>query len=154
MGPPILNDVATDLTAPPEFVTKPNLNPLPEDFKKAISEYYTDLKPLRVPKGRADTFDACTRAAKRMQRWTIEHEDAQAGIIEGVARTKLLRFKDDFVIRLSGSDIETVVDMRSKSRCVISHHLLLVAQYYVSTGRTKMLIATGPSEPAINILSL
>ena len=114
---PRLNDVATDLVSPPEFVKKTSLNPLPEDFKKPIADYYTDLKPLRILKTRVETFDACIRAAKRMPRWTLEHEDVGAGIIEGVARTKLLRFKDDFVIRLSGSETETVVDMRSKSRC-------------------------------------
>eukprot|EP00892_Ulva_mutabilis_P000634 jgi/Ulvmu1/10571/UM065_0025.1 len=115
-GAPILNDVATDLTSPPEFVKKSTLNPLPEDFKKPIAEYYTELKPLRVPKSLAGTFDACIQAARQMPRWTIEYQDAEAGIIEGVARTKLLRFKDDFVIRLSGSEGETVIDMRSKSR--------------------------------------
>ena len=57
-----------------------------------------------------------------MPRWTIQYQDREAGVIEGVATTKLLRFKDDFIIRLSGSgDADTVVDMRSKSRFVIHH---------------------------------
>lgn len=117
MGAPILNDVATDLSTPPAFVKKTSLNPFPEDFKKPVAEYYTSLKPLRVNKGRSETFDACIRAAGKMPRWTIEHQDVTAGVIEGVARTKILRFKDDFVIRLSGAaDSETTVDMRSKSR--------------------------------------
>lgn len=117
MGAPILNDVATDLASPPDFVKKASLNPFPEAFKKPISEYYTNLKPLHISQNREDAFSACLTAAKKMPRWTIEYEDSEAGIIEGFARTKLLRFKDDFVIRLSSSDdAQTIVDMRSKSR--------------------------------------
>lgn len=136
MGAPILNDVATDLASPPEFVKKTSLNPFPEAFKKPIADYYTSLKPLNVPRSRQETFKACLRATKKMPRWTIEHEDIQTGIIEGFARTKLLRFKDDFVIRLSASDdSQTIVDMRSKSRSTPwlqhkMHTLLWQAVYY------------------------
>lgn len=49
--------------------------------------------------------------------WTITYTKEEEGIIEGFAKTPLIGFKDDFIIRiseLSGSGV--VVDMRSRSR--------------------------------------
>ncbi len=55
------------------------------------------------------TFGLCS------VRWTITY--AENGIIEGVAVTALLRFRDDFVFRfVEKPDGTTVVDGRSKSR--------------------------------------
>lgn len=71
---------------------------------------------MQVAKPQDATFSACLAVAKKFPRWNIEYEDSASGIIEGVAVTALLRFKDDWVIRVRGSGTETVVDMRSKSR--------------------------------------
>eukprot|EP01025_Chloroclados_australasicus_P032408 TRINITY_DN32893_c0_g3_i1.p1 TRINITY_DN32893_c0_g3~~TRINITY_DN32893_c0_g3_i1.p1 ORF type:complete len:156 (+),score=17.43 TRINITY_DN32893_c0_g3_i1:191-658(+) len=116
MPAPIINDVATDLANPPEFVKRPELNPLPEAFKKQISDFYTDLKPLELQCTVAEGFEACKRAAGTMPRWSLTHEDASAGVLEGVATTRILRFKDDFVIRVAEHANGVKVDMRSKSR--------------------------------------
>ena len=94
MPPPSINDVATCLRSPPQFVSKPKLNPLPEGFKPQIYKAYQhECRPLMMQADRAKSFDACLSSAKVMDKWTIEKEDASAGIIEGVATTKLLRFK-------------------------------------------------------------
>lgn len=71
---------------------------------------------MQVAQSQDATFSACLDAAKKMPRWTIEYEDRAGGIIEGVAVSALLRFKDDWVIRVQGSGDQAVVDMRSKSR--------------------------------------
>lgn len=48
-------------------------------------------------------------------RWTITF--AEDGIIEGVAITKIMRFRDDFVFRFKEQpDGSIIVDGRSKSR--------------------------------------
>jgi hypothetical protein len=61
------------------------------------------LDMVQVDKTQDATFSACMVAAGKMPRWTINHEDRAGGIIEGVATTALLRFKDDWVIRLKGT---------------------------------------------------
>jgi uncharacterized protein (DUF1499 family) len=116
-SPPIINDITTDLSNPVEFQKNSKLNPYPESFKSQVSSYYTDLKSLSVVKPKDTVYSACLAAAGQMPRWKIDHEDRTAGYIEGVAITKLLRFRDDWVVRLTDSaDGCTVVDMRSKSR--------------------------------------
>lgn len=57
---------------------------------------------MQVAHSQDATFAACMAAAGTMTRWKIEHEDKAGGIIEGVAVTALLRFKDDWVIRVRG----------------------------------------------------
>lgn len=114
---PILNDVATDLANPPEFVAKPNLNPLPADFKPQIFKaYQEELQALKLTCTAAQAYDACKAGTERMPRWHITSEDSTAGIIEGYAVTGLLRFRDDFVIRVRQDGEAARVDMRSKSR--------------------------------------
>lgn len=115
---PRMNDVATDLHDPPQFVIKNKLNPLPEEFKARIFEHYKEqLRALEAVCAKNTAFEACKSSAERMPRWTIEKADAEAGILEGHSSTKLMRFKDDWVIRLRDGDNSRVrIDMRSKSR--------------------------------------
>lgn len=116
MAAPILNDVSTDLSNPPEF-PEGGIGPLPESFKPKIAAYYKDLKPLKLSHSPAAVFDAAVEVAKATPRWELTHQDKDAGIIQGVATTWLLRFKDDFVIRIGqNTGAGSIVDMRSKSR--------------------------------------
>ncbi|KAK9818175.1 hypothetical protein WJX72_008251 [[Myrmecia] bisecta] len=112
----LINDVSTDLTEPPTYHKNTKLGPLPADFIPIIQKAYPDLKPLKVDKDPHTVFRAAQAAAKRMPRWELTLEDEQAGIIEGVATTLILRFKDDFVFRVRPDGSGTVVDGRSKSR--------------------------------------
>lgn len=113
---PILNDVATDLTNPPVFLSA-NICPLPEKSKRLIPSCYKDLKPLIVEGTPKDVvFEKVVEACKKMPRWTLTVQDKDKGVVEGFATTLLLRFKDDFVIRISGTGPNVTVDMRSKSR--------------------------------------
>lgn len=111
---PIINDVATDLVNPPEFVKN---KPLPDAFKPQIFQAYkTELQPLKLEATKQAAFEACQAACKRMQRWTLTREDPAEGMIQGYAVTGLLRFTDDFVIRVTEDGTTARVDMRSKSR--------------------------------------
>lgn len=114
---PIINDVATDLERLPTFESNPKLDPMSDATKKIVAESYKDLKSLRFAGGdKATVFDACLRAATKMPRWQLEIQSEEKGRIEGVASTWLLRFKDDFVVRLETAENDVVLDMRSKSR--------------------------------------
>ncbi|KAL0038189.1 hypothetical protein WJX79_007214 [Trebouxia sp. C0005] len=89
-----------------------------EQNKKLILETYPDLKPLRFPfKDQAIVFGAMLAAAKEMPRWQLTHQDQAQGILEGVATTAIMRFKDDFVfVCKQDSAGNTAVHGRSKSR--------------------------------------
>ena len=116
MCPPLINDVATDLDDPPSF-TKEQIGPLPEDFKPIIREHYSDLKPATFAgKKKGTVFRAVLKTATSMPRWTIKYENADEGVVEGISVTALLRFRDDFVIRVRPKDDGSIVDMRSRSR--------------------------------------
>ena len=114
---PILNDVATDLQNPPEFSSSA-LNPLPEKFKAKVSNaYQTQLQALELQATKEQAFQACVKAAKEQPRWELTQEDPSKSQVEGIASTKVLKFKDDFVIRVTDTAESKVrVDMRSKSR--------------------------------------
>eukprot|EP01024_Parvocaulis_polyphysoides_P021516 TRINITY_DN20183_c0_g1_i1.p3 TRINITY_DN20183_c0_g1~~TRINITY_DN20183_c0_g1_i1.p3 ORF type:complete len:146 (+),score=28.19 TRINITY_DN20183_c0_g1_i1:96-533(+) len=117
----LINDVSTDLQDPPKF-TQAKIGDLPENFKPQIQQLYSDLKPLEIKiQDDKPIFDAVLSACEKMPRWKIVVSNRDLGIVEGVATTFLLRFKDDFVIRIksvSKGDDESVavVDMRSRSR--------------------------------------
>lgn len=114
--PPVINDVATDLNDPPQFV-KAEVGPLPEKFKEIIRQHYPDLKPkIFLSTSKETVFAAAQEIVKQQRRWSITFENVDQGVIEGVAVTAVFRFRDDFVIRLRQRGSDTVVDMRSRSR--------------------------------------
>lgn len=125
LSSPILNDVATDVDDPPMFADAssapgggPGPVPLPEDFKSQIRKGYPDLKPLVVPDTKASTvFAALEKLARDRGGWEVTLADTTSGVLQGVATTRLLRFRDDFVFRVKPAEKNAVViDGRSRSR--------------------------------------
>ena len=132
---PILNDVSTDLESPPQFSAAPSAvaagappGPvaLPEEFKGQIRKGYPDLRPLKVDSADfSKVFAALERLARSRAGWEVTFVDDDGGregekTLQGVATTRLLRFKDDFVFRVKSSEEGgssfVVVDGRSRSR--------------------------------------
>jgi len=125
---PRLVDITTDTANPPAFEaaamlrpagTNPVAYPGPSAAREQIAAY-PDLQPLRVGVSLADAFDAA-HAVVHDQGWRIvaerpPSEDGDPARIEAVARTLLMGFKDDVVIRLSEEAGSVRVDMRSASR--------------------------------------
>lgn len=112
---PLINDISTDLDDPPELA---HGKPFPPRFGAIVAKSYPCLDTLRVERPRAEVFDAAAEIARATRGWELTDVDPDAGVIRGVATTGLLRFKDDFAIRLRDASDGggTVVDMRSKSR--------------------------------------
>ncbi|KAG2431697.1 hypothetical protein HYH02_013274 [Chlamydomonas schloesseri] len=125
---PILNDVATDLDDPPTYVRSRH-GPIPESWKPRIRSAYPFLKPLLVTLSHgggqqmaevvAAVMDAATSLARNTPRWEVvavqTHDEAASssssgagggvggavvGVLEAVSTTRLMRFKDDLVMRL------------------------------------------------------
>lgn len=115
---PSINDVSTDLDQAPEYRARQGVQPLSEHFKAEIRRAYANLQPLRVENAEPGAvLDAAARAARRMRRWKLTVEDREGGHLEGVATTAVMRFKDDFVVRVRPAEGGVVVvDMRSRSR--------------------------------------
>ncbi len=123
---PMINDVTTDLADPPRFVHAPTLEgnrgrdfAYPESFVEEVRESYPDLGALLVSVPPREAFEQALEAARGMPRWEITWISEKELFFEGVATTRLLRFKDDFVVRVravEGSGDQSRIDMRSKSR--------------------------------------
>jgi len=95
--------------------------PLPEEFKPQIRQAYPDLKPLVVPDADADAvFAAAEKLARSREGWEVSLAESSSGTLQGVATTRMLRFKDDIVFRVKKRDEKgstvVIVDGRSRSR--------------------------------------
>ena len=77
---------------------------------------YPDLLPKSYQAKPGRVFDAALRAVSRMPRWTVVSSRPEHGDIRVEARTLLLRFVDDVVIRVAEQGGGTVVNVRSASR--------------------------------------
>src|ERR1043166_5998926 len=121
---PPINDITTDTQHPPEFVKAGSLDAnrgrdmqYPgATFAKQQRAGYSDLAPLRLNLPPGDAFKRVETTAQQMPDWEITRTDAAAHALEGVATSRLFRFKDDFVVEVRPQDGGSVVQMRSKSR--------------------------------------
>ncbi len=77
---------------------------------------YPDLLPRRYQEGKALVFDAALRAVGRLPRWQTILSRPERGEITAEARTRLLRFVDDVMVRMEERDGMTIVNVRSASR--------------------------------------
>jgi Protein of unknown function (DUF1499) len=130
---PPINDITTDTATPPLFTTLArerhaqgaNTAAYPgERFALAQAEAYPDLRTVTVDRPLEDTYDLVLDVVRgrRGLRWRVAAEQtpqlrpARFGLIEVIERTFILGFPDDVVIRVSGNETQSKVDIRSASR--------------------------------------
>ena len=117
---PRINDITTDLTDPPFFTDAGSRKcsgvSYPESFKPKVAAGYPDLQPLRLSDPPAAVFAKALELAKSTERWTDIHASEDTGLIEAVASTPIIGFRDDIVIRIQADGDGTRVDIRSRSR--------------------------------------
>ena len=126
----MIHDVTTDADDAPRFVALRELrlqcrNGVLYSGLRGAAHHarYPDIAPALYAQAPATIFQAALAAAKTMQ-WDIAAAVESEGRIEATATTRLLRFKDDVVIRLradadadaSTSNYGTRLDIRSASR--------------------------------------
>lgn len=119
---PPIHDITTDTDTPPEFITAaqqrgPDANSL-EIVAATITAQqagYPQIKTLRSVLTVDDAFTRALEIASEMG-WEVYHENSSTGIIEAVATTGIMGFKDDVVIRVRSDSAGTKVDLRSVSR--------------------------------------
>jgi uncharacterized protein (DUF1499 family) len=122
---PAINDITTDTTNPPRFDVLARLRPrgtntYPGARVAALQDkYYPDIGPLE--------YDASAQFAYRIalgvvtkRKWHIVDAlpptSQRPGEIEAVARTLIMGFRDDVVVRVSASGNGARIDVRSASR--------------------------------------
>jgi len=126
---PRINDVTTDASAPPAFVTLaklrgPGANP-PNypgaGFARAQSAAYPDIKPIEINRSVDEAYELAADAIRRLKMEIVRQEapdleTGRPGMLEVVDRTLILGFYDDVAIRVAGNDEQARIDVRSASR--------------------------------------
>jgi uncharacterized protein (DUF1499 family) len=127
-GLPPISDITTDPIDPPRFEAIARLrsreaNPVAyaglyaAELQRAA---YPDIEPLDVSVPAPAAYEA-VRAIIVKRRWQIINErpplpGRRDGLIEAVARTPIMGFRDDVVVRIRGASDGARIDARSSSR--------------------------------------
>ena len=123
---PEISDVTTDTSNPPRFETLARLRPrgridYPGSAAAALQRTaYPDVGPLELDVPTKTAYDAMLALVTK-RKWNVVDSRAPTlvrrdGLIEAVARTPIMGFRDDVVIRVSPLGQGTRIDMRSASR--------------------------------------
>ena len=124
---PKINDITTDALQPPDFARIATLrgkdaNPVAypgAEFYEQQAEAYPDIRPMVLERSSEEAFDLAREAVSRLD-WQIVNthkpEGESPGYIEAVARTLVMGYADDVVIRVAAVSNEARIDVRSASR--------------------------------------
>jgi uncharacterized protein (DUF1499 family) len=93
------------------FVPRLNIN----DVTTGATPEYPDLRPQVFAQSPDRVFDAASAVA-RAEGWEVTREERTTGVIQDVATTPLMRFKDDVTITVTPDGDRTKVVVRSHSR--------------------------------------
>jgi len=123
---PPISDISTDPTNPPRFEALARMRPpgrldYPGEAVAAPQRAaYPDIAPLELDVPIKTAYDAALALVTK-HKWTIADSRAPApgrreALIEATARTPIMGFRDDVVIRMVPLSQGTRIDMRSASR--------------------------------------
>lgn len=125
---PAIADITTDVLDPPAFdairrLRSRTTNPVQYAGLYAAEqqrEAYPEIAPLDLSVSPKIAYDHALALVNK-RRWLVidsrePRPNQREGRIEAVARTPVMGFRDDVVIRIRGNDEESHVDMRSSSR--------------------------------------
>jgi uncharacterized protein (DUF1499 family) len=126
---PQINDITTDLNNPPRFDVLARLRPrdridYPAFFAEAQRRSYPDILPLRVDLPVRAAYEAAMKVIANRKWLVVDARPPTApgrpGVIEAVARTTLMGFRDDVVVRVTPEQNGSRIDVRSASRYGLS----------------------------------
>ena len=93
------------------FVPTLNINAV----TPGITAEYPDLQPQTFGQSYEQVFDAAAAVGRELG-WEATQEDRATGVIQAVATTRLVRFKDDVTVTITRAGERTQVSIRSHSR--------------------------------------
>ncbi len=125
---PWLNDITTDPIDPPRFVTLARVRPRSANPVNYAGLYaaeqqraaYPNVGPIVSDVSPQVAYESALDLAKK-RRWLVVDQrppqgTSRDGHIEAVARTAIMGFRDDIVIRVRANEDGSRIDMRSGSR--------------------------------------
>jgi uncharacterized protein (DUF1499 family) len=127
---PALSDITTDIGDPPRFDQVARLRPRGTvDYPGGViatrqRAAYPDIETLQMATSTQVAFEAASSVINK-RKWTVILNRApqpgrRDGQIEAIARTPILGFREDIVVRVRGSADGSRIDVRSASR--YGHH--------------------------------
>ncbi len=90
--------------------------PIINDVQTGETPEYPDIQPQRFDASPDEAFAAIRKLAPRQERWSSLEVDEGERRLRAVAKTKLIRFRDDVTIWVVAEGEGGAVHMRSKSR--------------------------------------
>jgi uncharacterized protein (DUF1499 family) len=126
---PKINDVTTDVAAPPRFVALAKLrsgeaNPAAYPGGRVAQEQqkaYPDLRTFVVDRGVEEAFELVEEVARKLK-WKVAAAEppvgksAKGGLLEATDQTMVVGFTDDIIVRVEGNATRSRIDVRSASR--------------------------------------
>ena len=126
---PEINDVTTDFVNPPRFDVLARLRPpgrvnYPARFAESQRKAYPDIVPLQADLSVRQAYDQALKVVTK-RKWLVvdAHTPSPShrqGVIEAVARTPIMGFRDDVVVRVTPLGDGSRIDVRSASRYGLS----------------------------------
>jgi uncharacterized protein (DUF1499 family) len=125
---PAITDVTTDLRDPPRFEAIARLRPRDAnsiayagaDVGQKQRDAYPDIEPLVVTTSMQQTYEAALTVINKRKWRVVDARTPQAGRreghIEAVARTPIMGFREDVVVRVRADGEGARLDARSSSR--------------------------------------
>jgi uncharacterized protein (DUF1499 family) len=125
---PVINDVTTDPIDPPRFEAIARLrsresNPITYAGLRAAElqrAAYPEIEPLLLNVSPQEAYDTALAVITRRKWRIVDARPPQGGrrdgLIEAVARTPIMGFRDDVVVRIRSAQEGARVDLRSASR--------------------------------------
>jgi uncharacterized protein (DUF1499 family) len=129
MNLPRINDVTTDVAAPPRFISLAKLrtadaNPVayPGDrFAEQQQKAYPDLRTFVLDRGVEEAYELVEEIVRKLK-WKVAASDPptvkplKGGQLEATDLTPVIGFPDDVIVRVEGSATRARIDVRSASR--------------------------------------
>jgi uncharacterized protein (DUF1499 family) len=126
---PMINDITTDPSNPPQFNVLAHLRPRgTNDYpgaKAAALQHtaYPDIAPLQLDVRPQQTYAITLKLIAKRKWYVVDTQPPELqrdGIIEAVARTPIMGLRHDVVVRVSTNKTGSRVDIRSASRFGVS----------------------------------
>ena len=120
---PMIHDITTDITNPPQFETvvskreadANSLNYEGEAVSSLQLKAYPTIKPLTLPVSQADAMKKAEAVIEHFG-WKLDSIDEIRGRIEATDYTPWFNFADDVVVVISAQGDQSVINVRSVSR--------------------------------------